>query len=133
MSELPKRMLGRTGLQVTTLGYGAMELRGAPGGPEVSDQAAKKVLNADGAEKLNIRLQRDWPEIRRAITAVVRPSEALEATLKAAKAPTRSEEIHVPAAFYRQAVRHAREIRERYTFLDLATDAGRLDLLARAA
>jgi hypothetical protein len=25
-----KRELGRTGLQVTTLGYGAMELRGAP-------------------------------------------------------------------------------------------------------
>jgi aryl-alcohol dehydrogenase-like predicted oxidoreductase len=46
MSELPKRMLGRTGLQVRTLGYGAMELRGAPGGPEVSDQAAEKVLNA---------------------------------------------------------------------------------------
>src|SRR5467141_553723 len=46
MSELPKRMLGRTGLQVTTLGYGAMELRGAPRGPEVSDHAAEKVLNA---------------------------------------------------------------------------------------
>jgi aryl-alcohol dehydrogenase-like predicted oxidoreductase len=46
MSELPKRMLGRTGLQVTTLGYGAMELRGAPGGPEVSDNEADKVLNA---------------------------------------------------------------------------------------
>jgi aryl-alcohol dehydrogenase-like predicted oxidoreductase len=28
-----KRELGRTGLQVTTLGYGAMELRGAPAGP----------------------------------------------------------------------------------------------------
>ena len=29
MAELPTRQLGRTGLQVTTLGYGAMELRGA--------------------------------------------------------------------------------------------------------
>jgi aryl-alcohol dehydrogenase-like predicted oxidoreductase len=46
MGELPKRTLGRTGLQVTALGYGAMELRGAPGGPEVSDDAAEKVLNA---------------------------------------------------------------------------------------
>jgi aryl-alcohol dehydrogenase-like predicted oxidoreductase len=46
MSELPKRILGRTGLQVTTLGYGAMELRGAPRGPEVSDEAAEQVLNA---------------------------------------------------------------------------------------
>ena len=46
MSELPKRMLGRTGLQVTTPGYRAMELRGAPRGPAVSDEAVEKVLNA---------------------------------------------------------------------------------------
>src|SRR5262245_1086133 len=30
MTELLKRELGHTGLQVTMLGYGAMELRGAP-------------------------------------------------------------------------------------------------------
>jgi aryl-alcohol dehydrogenase-like predicted oxidoreductase len=45
MTELLKRTLGRTDFQVTTLGYGAMELRGAPSGPEVSDEAAEKVLN----------------------------------------------------------------------------------------
>jgi aryl-alcohol dehydrogenase-like predicted oxidoreductase len=46
MAELPKRTLGRSGLEVTTLGFGAMELRGAPGGPEITDQQAEKVLNA---------------------------------------------------------------------------------------
>jgi aryl-alcohol dehydrogenase-like predicted oxidoreductase len=46
MSELPRRTLGRTGLSVTTLGYGAMEVRGAPSGPAVADAAAEKVLNA---------------------------------------------------------------------------------------
>ncbi len=46
MAELPKRTLGRTGLEVTTLGFGAMELRGAPGGPEINDQQAEQVLNA---------------------------------------------------------------------------------------
>jgi aryl-alcohol dehydrogenase-like predicted oxidoreductase len=46
MTELLKRTLGRTDFQVTTLGYGAMELRGAPSGPEVSEEAAEKVLNA---------------------------------------------------------------------------------------
>jgi aryl-alcohol dehydrogenase-like predicted oxidoreductase len=46
MAELPRRMLGRTGFQVTTLGYGAMELRGGPSGPEISDDAADKMLNA---------------------------------------------------------------------------------------
>src|SRR5215218_6057299 len=46
MRTLPRRTLGRTGLDVTTLGYGAMELRGAPAGPEVSDEQAARVLNA---------------------------------------------------------------------------------------
>ena len=46
MAELPKRALGRTGLQVTMLGYGAMELRGAPRGRDVTDQQAETILNA---------------------------------------------------------------------------------------
>src|SRR5438874_5441690 len=41
MTELPRRALGRTGLEVTTLGYGAMELRSG-----VSDPDAARILNA---------------------------------------------------------------------------------------
>src|SRR5438876_4316491 len=46
MSDLPTRTLGRTGARVTTLGFGAMELRGTPRGPEVSDEQADRLLNA---------------------------------------------------------------------------------------
>jgi len=46
MTTLPRRALGRTGLEVTSLSYGAMELRGTPAGPEVSDEQAARVLNA---------------------------------------------------------------------------------------
>src|SRR2546427_9472328 len=46
MTTLPRRALGRTGLEVTSLSYGAMELRGTPAGPEVSDEQAERVLNA---------------------------------------------------------------------------------------
>lgn len=45
MTDLPTRLLGRTGVRVTTLGFGAMELRGAPRGPELSDQEAERILN----------------------------------------------------------------------------------------
>jgi aryl-alcohol dehydrogenase-like predicted oxidoreductase len=45
VSDLQKRKLGRTDLSVTTLGYGAMELRGAPRGPELSDDEAERLLN----------------------------------------------------------------------------------------
>jgi aryl-alcohol dehydrogenase-like predicted oxidoreductase len=43
---LPRTTLGRTGLTVTTLGYGAMELRGAPRGPAIDDEQAGAVLKA---------------------------------------------------------------------------------------
>lgn len=46
MSELPKRRLGRTDMDVTMLGYGAMELRGAPRGRDISEAEAERVLNA---------------------------------------------------------------------------------------
>src|SRR5262249_8739601 len=46
MAELPKRELGRTGLQVTKMGYGAMELRGAPRGRDVTDAQAETILHA---------------------------------------------------------------------------------------
>lgn len=46
MPDLPRRTLGRTGLEVTALGYGAMELRGEPRAPAVSDDDASRILNA---------------------------------------------------------------------------------------
>ena len=46
MADLPRRQLGRTGLNVTMLGYGAMELRGAPRGRDISEGQAETILNA---------------------------------------------------------------------------------------
>jgi aryl-alcohol dehydrogenase-like predicted oxidoreductase len=40
------RQLGRTGTDVTILGYGAMELRGQPRGPAIADEEAGRLLNA---------------------------------------------------------------------------------------
>ena len=40
------RTLGRTQADVTILGYGAMELRGGPRGPEIDDDTAGRLLNA---------------------------------------------------------------------------------------
>jgi aryl-alcohol dehydrogenase-like predicted oxidoreductase len=43
---LSTRKLGRTGADVTILGFGAMELRGQPRGPAITDDDAGKVLHA---------------------------------------------------------------------------------------
>ncbi len=46
MTGLPKLPLGQTGVEVTTLGYGAMELSGSSRSPQISDSAADAILNA---------------------------------------------------------------------------------------
>lgn len=47
-TTLPTAVLGRTGLKVTRLGFGAMEIRGSRiwGGRPVTDQQAETILNA---------------------------------------------------------------------------------------
>jgi aryl-alcohol dehydrogenase-like predicted oxidoreductase len=48
LTALPKRALGRTGLEVTRLGFGAMEIRGPRiwGGRPVTEKQAETILNA---------------------------------------------------------------------------------------
>jgi len=46
MPELTKNMLGDTGLNVTRLGFGAMEIRGVPRGRDVTAQQADTILNS---------------------------------------------------------------------------------------
>jgi aryl-alcohol dehydrogenase-like predicted oxidoreductase len=53
MTTLTHRTLGRTGLEVTTLGFGAMELRGGATGPAVSDADAGRLLNTVLDEGIN--------------------------------------------------------------------------------
>ena len=106
-------------------------------GPELGASCwaafARKAMDAPKTAALNAKLKREWPEIRTALRQVMRSSAEMAAALTAAGAPTRPADIHIPPAFYRQAVRHAREIRDRYTFLDLAAESGRLTSLAAAA
>ncbi len=45
MADLPRKTLGRTGEQVTTLGFGAMELRGGSRGPQITEEQAETLLN----------------------------------------------------------------------------------------
>lgn len=46
MTDIPTRTLGRTGLEVTVLGFGAMELRDTPKGRPVDEEQAGRLLNA---------------------------------------------------------------------------------------
>jgi glycerol-1-phosphate dehydrogenase [NAD(P)+] len=84
----------------------------------------QKRVDAGAAIQLNLRLAERWDEIRERIAAIHRAPEQLQAILERSGAVTRPDAIGWPRAFYEDAVRHAREIRNRYTFLDLAADGG---------
>ncbi|MBP7002942.1 iron-containing alcohol dehydrogenase [Amaricoccus sp.] len=92
----------------------------------------QKRLDAGRAEALNARAAERWDDIREKVAAVLLPSRHLESVLRAAGADVAPEAIHLTRGFYERALLRAREIRERYTCLDLAGDTGRLSGLAGA-
>jgi glycerol-1-phosphate dehydrogenase [NAD(P)+] len=86
-----------------------------------------KLSDNERAVRLNERLQAIWPSLKSEIAAVRRPAAQIEAALVEAEAPRRYSAIGLPRATFKDAVLHAREIRNRYTFLDLAADSGLLE------
>jgi glycerol-1-phosphate dehydrogenase [NAD(P)+] len=88
-----------------------------------------KRVDRGAAIQLNRTLAERWDEIRARIAAIQRPPQQLCTILQRAGAAAGPKALGWPRAFFGQAVRHAREIRNRYTFLDLAADGGVLDRL----
>jgi glycerol-1-phosphate dehydrogenase [NAD(P)+] len=81
-----------------------------------------KRLDAARAEAVNARLAARWPEIRGRLAEVVVAPDRIEAVLAAADAPTTPGQLGYPRALWDQALIHARETRDRYTFFDLAAN-----------
>jgi glycerol-1-phosphate dehydrogenase [NAD(P)+] len=87
----------------------------------------QKRLCGDSLREANQRLSENWQALCGRIAPCRRPVVELELALTRAGAPVRAEELGWPGHFYRDAVRHGREIRNRYTFLDLAAQSNRLE------
>ncbi len=136
MARLQEAMLGDTPPAVSATTVSEQTVM-AHFGPELGASCwpafAKKRLDANAARAVSDKLARSWADIRSALGKVMRPLKEVEAALRAAGAPLTSRDIGVPVDFYRRAVAQAREIRDRYTFLDLAGDSGRLAPFAASA
>lgn len=87
---------------------------------------AEKRLTAERADELNHELATNWQNFVAQLHKISLPSAQIHAALTAAGAPTTPEAIHLDRSFYEGALTHAREIRNRYTVLDLAAASGRL-------
>lgn len=93
-------------------------------GAECWSEFAGKRLDAEAADAMNGRIEARWDDLRESISRVARTPATLRAALRDAGAPMEHTAIGCSDAFYRDAVLHARELRNRYTFLDLGAETG---------
>lgn len=89
----------------------------------------QKRVTPEKVDEMNHRLNSRWPAIRDQISAILLGSSHLESVLRKAGNPLTPSQIHVARDFYEQAIVRSREIRNRFTFLDLAASTGTLNRL----
>jgi glycerol-1-phosphate dehydrogenase [NAD(P)+] len=109
------------------------QLFGATTGESCWREFAPKTMSADAAATLSRRLANSWSAIVADIRAVMLPSSRLASVMARAGGPATPADIGLSAEFYAAAVRNARYLRDRYTFLDLAADSGHLERMWPAA
>jgi glycerol-1-phosphate dehydrogenase [NAD(P)+] len=90
-------------------------------------EAKKKAFDAEGASAFNKKLEEHWPQLRNELQTFMIKPEEMQAILRAAGGPTTATELGLSVKLWRNAMKYAREIRNRWSFLDLADDAGLLD------
>ena len=90
-----------------------------------------KFISKDKAGQLNDVLKKQWGAIREKVSKILLPASQLAEVLTAAGADLAPEQIALPRSFYESALLCCRDIRGRYTFLDLAANSGQLTGLAR--
>lgn len=88
-----------------------------------------KLFDAKRLEDLNARLAQNWSSWCEQIRAIHKGPEELTAVMARVGGPLAPADIGLPDGFYREAVLHARETRDRFTFLDLARMSGQGNLL----
>ncbi len=91
------------------------------------DEFAKKSFEGTSLEQANHRLQEIWTELKDEVQPFLISVEEMEELLKSSGGPVNYRELGVEADLYRDAIVHCREMRNRFSFLDIAADAGILE------
>jgi glycerol-1-phosphate dehydrogenase [NAD(P)+] len=90
-------------------------------------EAKKKALDERAADKFNEKLAEVWPELREESLRLMIAPEELKRIIQSAGGPTTATELGLPVPVWRKAMKYARDVRNRWSYLDLADDAGLLD------
>jgi glycerol-1-phosphate dehydrogenase [NAD(P)+] len=112
----------------TVIDEAAMLARyGAQLGPLCIAEMRKTALDARQREIFNRRLAEIWAVLRQEVRPMAMPVARMEAALKAAGGPVSGAELSLPRALWHDAIRYSREIRGRWSFVNLAADAGLME------
>ena len=106
---------------------GVLRRYGAEIGRFCIAECRQKAISAAQANELNRRLRELWPELRAELQSMALPISVMKGALDAAGGPVDADSLGLPRPVWRKALKYAREIRGRWSFLDLADDAGLLD------
>ena len=90
-------------------------------------EARKKAFDAEGAKAFNRKLKELWPQLREELRPFLMDPAEMKKVLASAGGPTTATELGLPRKVWRDAMRFARDVRNRWSFLDLADDAGLLE------
>ena len=90
-------------------------------------EAKKKAFDRAGAEAFNRQLAALWPQLREELRPMLMDPADMKKTLAAAGGPTTATELGLDRKVWRDAMKFARDVRNRWSFLDLMDDAGLLD------
>lgn len=131
MARLQERLLSATRpptLQPTSMSHAELIAHfGSEIGGSCWHEFKAKVLKPEDVEGFNARLAESWSAVVADCESIAVHSSRLKEALIAAGAPTGTRAIAVGDDFYNSAVRYARGLRNRYTFLDLAADAREIE------
>ncbi len=97
------------------------------------EEAAEGIVNleekcqkndTEARNKRILKIREQWDEIRRLIKESLPDTELMEKLMKSLHAPIRPEEIGIPFSLVEEGIQIAKEVRDRYTLLQLLWDLG---------
>ncbi len=133
MSRLQNQIVGKDQpptLRPTEIPTAEIRARFGAQADEMIEQSRRKALDPAKAHALNQRLHREWSEIAGRLRAVMLPYQKLHDAMQITGCPLTGAALGLPPEFYRDAVRYARFIRDRFSMLDVADDSGQLEAFA---
>ena len=105
-------------------------------GTDISDnmieQTQAKALTEMQAGKLNQKLADEWESIRKTLNNVMLPYDVLHDAMRAAGCQITATDLELDMDFYREAVKNARFIRDRFSMLDLIDDSVGLESVVQS-